>query len=108
MMDNDKDCYSFCWSWPVLIFAAVFLWRSLWRDVRVSLYTLAQGRGTWRCLCFLFIVHVYMHSYPAVTYMPEGVGVCVYTHKSVYVHAHMWVCVCTMCIHEDSLCTTSH
>lgn len=50
VMHNDKNSYSFSQSGPILNFTAVFLWCSLWHETRVSLYTLAQGRGTWRCL----------------------------------------------------------
>ena len=84
VMDSDKNSYSFCWFWPVLNITAVFLCCSLWHDVRVSLYTLAQSRGTWRCLSFLLIVNVYMYSYPIVTCVHEWLYVC--THIYVYIY----------------------
>lgn len=54
----------FCFSWPELNFTAVLLWCSLCRGMYEPSwnYTLAPGRGTWRCLCFLLIADVCMWS----------------------------------------------
>lgn len=100
VMDHDKNSFFFCYSWPVLNFTTIFWWCSLWHDGVVSLHTLAQGRGTWRYLCFLLIVDVYMYSH-LVTCMKGCMCVC--TYKYIYTYIHICIYTCTIYLWGQSL-----